>query len=531
MRHVTLTTFAVATALVAIVACEQQAPDRSNPTAPDEVAFGRSIGGTCDAARAKLIGTQQTDLYPKLYADSAKALFAPVVTNCLTDSIAARAYMMTYVQWTIGHTANELAPSTGTRYSALINHWNTVFPYVGYTGNDVPPKSLPDAILNDSGGVAGVITQSTTNRELRTPIAALTLPVQNSTGDQRPHLFVIYPLGNNCLGDTNLRRIGPCYEFGSYPHVSGVFDPMIMVGVCQPEGPDHHLAFGALGHNLGTFVEIPDQQTYPTCLNAYTADAGSWTGGVSGILKRLASITQKTFGVQTAYAVHGGLGGLGGGISPFGGVDLEVFHATFGSSTIGLPPDSLSPEVGTWGPVRATPPGSITVQSSLGLSTTGNIVVLNQAGGACKNCGGLLLQGNLYVQPGNSPASNGIYETTFIALQDNANMKAAAFKLRDSGNNVLAQVSFVVQSNINKVLFNGIDTNVRWVQHQPLSFTIDTNLDTHKAKLWIGTAQIGTEYSFMQNTTNFTNVSADFGGIDSGVMGWDEIRVVRLQDN
>jgi hypothetical protein len=35
----------------------------------------------------------------------------------------------------------------------------------------------------------------------------------------------------------------------------------------------------------------------------------------------------------------------------------------------------------------------------------------------------------------------------------------------------------------------------------------------------------------MQTTTNFTNVSADFGGIDSGVMGWDEIRVVRLQDN
>jgi hypothetical protein len=35
----------------------------------------------------------------------------------------------------------------------------------------------------------------------------------------------------------------------------------------------------------------------------------------------------------------------------------------------------------------------------------------------------------------------------------------------------------------------------------------------------------------MSSTTNFTNVAADFGGIDSGVMGWDEIRVVRLQDN
>jgi hypothetical protein len=303
-----------------------------------------------------------------------------------------------------------------------------------------------------------------------------------------------------------------------------------MVGVCQPEGPDHHLTYGALGHNLGTFVEIPDQQTYPTCLNAYTADAGSWTGGVSGILKRLASITQKTFGVQTAYAVHGGLGGLGGGISPFGGVDLEVFHATFDSSTIGLPPDSLSPEVGTWGPVRATPPGSITVQSSLGQSTTGNIAVLNQAGGACKNCGGLLLQGNLYVQPGNSPAHDGTYETTFIALQNSANMKAATFKLRD-GAKVLAQVSFVVQSNQNRVLFNGSDTGVRWERYVPLSFRIQTDLTNHVARLWIGTAQIGGDVAFMDTTTNFTIVAADFGGIDSGVMGWDEIRVVRLQDN
>jgi hypothetical protein len=36
--------------------------------------------------------------------------------------------------------------------------------------------------------------------------------------------------------------------------------------------------------------------------------------------------------------------------------------------------------------------------------------------------------------------------------------------------------------------------------------------------------------AFLNTTSNFTDISADFGGIDSGVMGWDEIRVVRLQD-
>ena len=110
-------------------------------------------------------------------------------------------------------------------------------------------------------------------------------------------------------------------------------------------------------------------------------------------------------------------------------------------------------------------------------------------------------------------------------------MKSATFKLRDSNNHVLAQVSFVVQSNINKVLFNGNDTGVRWVRHIPIAFKIDTNLDDHTTSLWMDNVSIFTDVAFMSSTTNFTNVAADFGGIDSGVMGWDEIRVVRLQDN
>jgi hypothetical protein len=532
MRYVTLATLAVAT--IGIAACDQQAPDRT-PTAPDaQVAFAKAIGGQCDDARARLIATEQADLYPKPYLDTAKILFAPVVSNCSPATIeTARAYMMTYVQWTIGHTSKQLTPRTGTVYGALLTHWNDVFPYVGYTG-DNQPANVPESILDGSGGAAGVITQATPaeNREIRTRIAALTLDVQSPTGDQRPHLFVIYPLNNSCLGNTNLRRIGPCYEFASFPHVSPVFDPKIKVGVCQPEGPDHHLTFGALGHRIDTFVEIPNQQTYPTCLDAYSANDGSWSGGVGGILRRLASITGRTFGVKTAYAVHGGLGGLGGGMSPFGGVDLEVFHATFENGTAGLPPDSASPETGTWSPIRVTPPGSVTVQNSLGFSNTGKLVVLNQAGGACKNCGGLLLQGNLIVASGLAPADGGIYEATFVALQNSSNMKAATFKLRDSLK-VLAQVSFVVQSNTNKILFNGTPTGVLWVRSTPLAFKVRVDLVTHKASLWINGNPIATAtgVDFMDNTTNFTNISADFGGIDSGVMGWDEIQVVRIQDS
>ncbi|HEX6573469.1 MAG TPA: hypothetical protein VF042_00745, partial [Gemmatimonadaceae bacterium] len=210
------------------------------------------------------------------------------------------------------------------------------------------------------------------------------------------------------------------------------------------------------------------------------------------------------------------------------GVNLEVFHATFTADTVGKTPGT--PEVGTWGPATVTAPGTISVQSFLGEDTT-KVVVLNQAGGACKNCGGLLLQGNLYVEPGNPVAHDGVYETTFIALQDNANMKSATFKLRDSTNAVLAQVTFTVQGNVNKVLFNGKDTGVRWVRHVPLAFKITTDLTNQKSSLWIDDDSIFTDEAFMSNTHKFTNVAADFGGIDSGVMGWDDIRVVRLEDS
>ena len=532
MRHVTLTTFAVATALVAIVACEQQAPDRSNPTAPDEVSFARSIGGTCDAARLKLITTQQTDLWAKPYLDTAKTLFAAVTATCPTPSSNV---LLTYIDWTISHRSLIIAQATGTASSNLIFHWNTAFPYAGLTGLDAP-TAVPTTIFTDTGVVA-VVPNPADSIELApvNHLAAMTIYHQNAgTGDQRTHLFVIYPLNSNCLSGSNLHQFGPCYEFAAFPHVYPAFDPKVKVGVCQPLNSNENLPYGApaLGHFTGSFVEIPNQTAYPTfCTHLDNiADAGSWTGGFSGIAKRVAFIAKRTFGVQSLYAVHGGLGGLGGGISPFGGVNLEVFHATFSNETVGTQP--TTPEVGTWNPVTVTPPGTVLVQSFLGAdTTTGNVLVLNQAGGACRNCGGLLVQGNLYVEPGNPAAHNGTYETTFLALQDNANMKSATFKLRDSNNHVLAQVSFVVQSNTNKVLFNGNDTGVRWVRHIPIAFKIDTNLDDHTTSLWMDNVSIFTDVAFMSSTTNFTNVAADFGGIDSGVMGWDEIRVVRLQDN
>jgi hypothetical protein len=535
MRHVALTATAIAAVLVAIVACEDQAPEKSL-TAPDGVSFAKPVGGACDDGRAKAIATEQADLWAKPELDSAKDLFAPVIANCASDSTSARNYMMAYIAWTVRARGAQLTPASGGEGAALIKHWGTVFPYVGYTGTNSPASNLDTTIFYSAGAVK-VIANPPVNdsAEIMTGDhrAALTLYSQNAiTGDPRTHLFVIYPIPQNCLTGSNLRQYGPCYEFASYPKASPAFDPLVKVGVCQPEGANHNIGTGALGHLANGFVEIPDQQTYPSCVDAYSVAPGSWNGGFGQVLKRLAYFGKQTFGVKTAYAVHGGLGGLGGGLSPFGGVNTEVFHATFENVAAGTTPDSLSAEVGKWKPVTVTAPGSILVQSSLGNSATGNLVVLNQAGGACRQCGGLLMQGNLLIAAGGSAPTYGIYEVTFIAFQDGPTMKAATFKLRDTGNRVLGQVTFTTKSNQNLVLYNGVDTGVRWVRHQPLSFTIKVDLDQPATTAWIGTSLVADGVGFYDsNAANFANVSADFGGIDSGIMGWDEIRVLRIEDS
>jgi hypothetical protein len=526
MRHITMTL--AAAALLAGMGCDReiQAPVGSAPAFNPLAA--RAIGGACDAARAKLIGTQQADLWAKPQLTVAQSMFAAVSAACGTAT--DKSLMLAYIQWTIDNRGSIITQASGGKLGNLVVHWNTVFPYVDYTGAD-QPSNVDTAIFSPNG--AAKVVPAGIQDSLNAANAAMTVYPQLPTGDQRDHLFVLYPINSNCLSGSNLHQFGPCFEFAAFPHVAPKFDPKAKVGVCQPLNHDQNLpyTFPALGHLTGTFVEIPGQTHYPLFCPHLDgiADAGSWSGGISGITKRLAWLANKNFGVETAYAVHGGLGGLGGGLSPFGAVNLEVFHATFENEVVGTRP--TTPEAGTWGPITVTAPGSIAVDSSLGASATGQLVVLNQAGGACKNCGGLLLQGNLFVESGQPAAHDGVYEATFVAFQDNANMKAASFKLRDASNKVLADVTFTVQSNTNKILFNGSDTGVRWVRHIPLSFKVDVDLVAHTASLWIDSVQRATSVAFVDNTLNFTNIAADFKGIDSGVMGWDEIRVVRLQDS
>ena len=240
---------------------------------------------------------------------------------------------------------------------------------------------------------------------------------------------------------------------------------------------------------------------------------------------------------QSAFAGHGGLGGLGGGFSPVGAVDLEVFRATFTNNTAGQQPSA--PETGTWQIVTLTPPGSITVQNSLGQQNS-KLVVLNQSGGNCKNCGGLYLRGNF--ENAGTQATTGVYDAEFDALQAQSNMKEAVFALRDNADNNIATITFAVRNNTKLILYNDKNGSpqkllANWVQNVPVHFRIRVNLgleagDPRSTTVWVDNSATASfeNVPFLANASNFSRIVADFRGIDSGTMGWDNIIVTRLSD-
>jgi len=538
MRYVTLTALAIAT--VALVACEQQAPDQ-NPTSPDAaISFGKQIGGQCDATRARLIGTQQADLWKKPELDQAKTLFALVTANCSTANIGvARSKMLDYVQWSITNRDAIIAQAAGTKEANLLVHWNTVFSYVGYTGDD-QPSTVPLSIFTDSGAVKVIDWNEEAEIKPTDGNAALTSFSQDPAGDQRDHLFVIYPIPSGCLTGTNLQQFGPCYQFSAFPKVSPKFSPKVKVGICEVHDLDDNItdfiSTPALGH-LEPLTRVTDEvpSHYPlTCGDVAGIPAGSWHDGFGGVARRLAWLAKDAVTPKPLYAVHGGLGGLGGGMSPFGAVDRLVFQENFQNATPGAKPDSLA-QTGKWMPIQATSPGTILVQASLGTQNS-KLAVLSQGGGNCAKCGGLLLQGNLATE--GPAATEGIYEVKWSSLQDQSNMKEAVFVLRDTGGRDIARVTYAVRNNVNLILYNDVRNNPgtflgNWVQHTPATFKIQVNLDTKKTTIWFNGATVATvENAAFVNTqaANFASVSADFRGIDSGTIGWDNITVERLAD-
>lgn len=521
--------------LVAVAAASCADNSTQSPVAPQsELRLGRSTGGACDAAVARAIKAEQMNLFSGNNLKSAQDSWALVEAVCSTTSAdAANSQLLAYVNLILGYyPAGVLQPRTGTKATAFLGHINTAYKYVGYA-----EPGLPDAVLDNTAALgvivtSGSLTTGDANAELR-------LQDQNSLGDERAHLFAIYPDPTACDTD-NLARIGPCYEVASFPEVSPQWSPEIQVGVCTHSETENAPGnIPALGHVTGGSTEIAGTGSgFPACGVSASVAPGSWKD-FGGVVTRLAWLGKRAFGPNVAYATHTGITGTGTKTSPWGGVDLRVFDApvVVPPNVVGSFPTQLPSGDGAWDAASfATAPGSITVQSSLG-QYNHPMIVMSQAGGACtKKCGGLLLQGDLFSADG-SAATVGKYRATFVALEDGPSVKEAPFSLRDDTNKELVRVSFVTRSSVNEIWVNynsktGAGTKIgTWTTHVPETFTLTVDLGAGTASVEIGSSSTVVTGGFKDSTAaNLARISFDARGIDSGITGWDDIRVQRLSD-
>jgi len=328
----------------------------------------------------------------------------------------------------------------------------------------------------------------------------------------------------------------------------------------NPDDPDNPGLPAALQTALNTFLGPATGGLSSNCDAAASySSLLRPTNTVVAWLDRLASRAAGLVGPKSLYAAHATVSGTVKALpkSPVGPVDPRTFFGTLTAFAAGTRLDLLGApqiaEAGRWTTLFATSPGSITVQSSIGDATLGFVnskpAVLSQGGGACgtvgnASCGMLTMEGTVT----GPPAVTGIYRVSWKSLQNQPAPKFAALDVRDSDGNVLARVSYSNESGQRVLRYNatgpGTGTPVgTWKVGVVQSFvlTIDLNsLNTPDAISLTITTPTGTTstcpcssldyFNYPNVATNLKHITADFSGIDSGILAWDDIEILRLPD-
>jgi hypothetical protein len=526
MRIGLVATLAVAS--VVVLGCADNASNA--PTDPGlTLRANHTTGGACSSATSRLADTELTYMLSGASLREAQRLWRTVKSACSTSNPdAANAPLFVYADYLRQRypTGFIQSPTVGTPESNFLGHLNTIFEYVGY-----PAPSLAGGATGPlTVGIVGIIHSTGGTREYqRKHLGAFKLPVQDLNGDRRAHLFVMKPGLANCLSVDNLTQVGNCVLLDAYPSVSPRFSPVITVGWCSPNEIEPTGGALALGHEKSPGnTLIAGEASYPTDCHE-SVNVASNSGAFENILTRLAAFGGKTFGIRSLYAADKGLGGIGSTLSPWGPVDARIFTTGFNSPhQIGSPPQEV--EGSYTFSYAATAPGSILIQGSLG-DLSGPLVVMNQGGGACANCGSLEMRAHFYSESGTA-ADDGVYEINWRSVQAAPGVKGAPFVIRagsDSTSNELARLTYTTQQSVNKLMYNGVDILVPWVRNEAQSFKVVVDLNNGWTQLYVnGTPRTG-QVSFT-GQRRLGSIAAEFSGIDSGTMGWDDIGVRRLVD-
>ncbi len=479
-------------------------------------------GGTCSSTDSRTAKTELTYILASTRLKTAQALWKSVESACVsTDPDAANAELIAYAGYVRSQYPDNVIqnPKSGTPEANFLGHLNTIFSYVGYAA-----PSLGGGVAGPlQAGIVAVVPGSGGVREYqREHLGAFTLPEQGPAGDSRGHLFVMTDLGEQCLTVDNLLEVDDCIELKSYPSVSPRFSPGIKVGLCLTEGLTGMRL--ALGHETSGGTEIAGSATYPADCHANINVASTETGFDKAVT-RLA----KTFWIRSAYAGDKGLGGIGSTLSPFGVVESVIFGTGF-NAPHGVGSAPVATEGNFTFTQTVTSPGSILVQNGLG-DLTGPLAVLSQGGGACAACGGLELRTFFYSASG-TPADDGVYAVSWKSVNSSPGVKGAPFVLRDNAAREIARLSYRTIPGGNQLVYNDVVVG-SWARNVAQSFTINVNLNNKTTTLSIGgvPVAVATGIAFVNPAAaNLYTLAAEFNGIDSGVMGWDDIAVQRVSD-
>lgn len=493
----------------------------------------------CDKTLATQITAQISVLFSSSVQKSVSSSWKTVQQTCpksLPDAVTA---MLNLVQLSIDlfHGGSVVAASPE---QSLIAWWGMLFTYVGQQLGPLSPAVLdpPGAAAVCGAAGCGLITGDT--------LAGLLVPL-NAVGET--HLFTIAPAScNPVVATTNLDLVPPCYDYSVNPVTT--FSVPVTVTICQ-EIATVATVFGRA--QIGHLVTVPTGVVKLTpkagnpfpgviCPDAALGAASppsrslyvnAWRGVV-----HLASSALSFFAPTPLYATHTSLSGGTKSFSTFGAVDPLVFLADFNNAgnVVGSPPGP--PEKGTWTQI-VQPPGSILVQSSISDLTT-QPVVLNQAGGNCgTSCGVLQLTGTVH-GIGNAtqtaPATVGTYVVSWRSVESKPSIKDVPFVLRSSDSSVVARLEYLPGQGAQSgpIAYNGAPLQgVTWQQNVTQSFAITVNLDARTTSLSIG----GQPVAGAQNVPFATSTASDlqsFGaelsGIDAGVLGVDDVKIIRTAD-
>ena len=507
MRRPLLAGISLAAVLV-FAACSTDEPSQV-PLAPTKPLL--AAGDQCAGSQASLIAKEQKALFSGAALNDLQAQFAVIKSLCPNAS----AQLMTYLESVIGYSG---APTNAARAQGLVNHFGSVTLYVTSTA-----LVRPAVVFQNTGGAAVL----SPGESMTTWDALARLAIDGGTTPAGPHLFTFEPRPTSeCDGATSLRLTGGCYQVHDYPDETATYTPPATLTLCMR----HNAGPTGIAHQKGVFGTevLPEVSLVYACANTHAA-IDSWLGREAGPLGRAVARAYDYLAPRPLFADDAGESGSIGSFSLVGGILNVVFEDDF--TEIASPPD-----VGDSWLVQATHPGYIQVQNGLG-DMTGSVVVLSQGQGACTNCPVFQLLGTRV----NSSQTEtvGTYEVSWRSVQDKPSVKEAPFVVLNNAGAEIARLSYVTESSNNILRFTagGVSTDVgNWVRDVSQSFKITVNLTTlnpatsNRVSLEINGSPVATNPNAIANATTLKQIGYVLTGIDAGIIGADDFRVIRLPD-